>query len=156
LAPPGTPLDIGRLLERMNLHHSAIACYTIPEFQPGLFTLDPHDIKKFGDEEEDYDYGEAEEQDTEVGDKFSSYPWVGVDSGTLIVADVAHVRELAKLLTWEQYDLALQNEEVFGQIIDALGGPFFALMHGSCLPGMEFDGDGTYTIPVGCVRRNSG
>src|SRR5262245_35151862 len=156
LATPATPLDVAVLLERMNAHHSAIACYTIPDFQPGMFTLDPHDIRTFGDEDEDFDYGDAEEQEAAGGDKSSAYPWVGVDSATLIVADVAHLPELAKLLTWEKYDLALQNEEVFGDIVDALGGPFFAVMHGSCLPGMEFDGDGTYTIPVSSVRRVSG
>jgi hypothetical protein len=133
-----------------------MACYRIPDFRPGLFTLEPHDIKKFGDEDEDFDYGEAEEQHAEAGDNSSSYPWVGVDSGALIVADDAHLPELGKVLTWEKYDLALQREEVFGEIVDALGGPFFTVMHGSCLPGMEFDGDETYTIPVQCVRRCSG
>jgi hypothetical protein len=28
------------------------------------------------------------------------------------------------LLTWEQYDLGLQNDAVFVNIIEALGGPF--------------------------------
>jgi hypothetical protein len=133
-APPGMLLDVAVLLKRMNAHHSAMACYTIPHFHPGLFTLDPHDIKKFGDEDEDFDYGEAEEQQAEAGDKSSSCPWVGVDSGTLIVADLAHLPEFGKVLTWETYDLALQHEEVFGEIVHALGGPFFAVMHGSCLP----------------------
>ena len=56
------------------------------------------------------------------------------------------------LLTWEQYDLGLQDDAVFVNIIAALGGPYFAVIHGGCAPGMEFDGDGTYTIPPGCVR----
>ena len=54
----GASMDVPALLERANAHHPAVACFTIPDFQPGLYTLDPHDIKKFGDEEEDFDYNE--------------------------------------------------------------------------------------------------
>jgi hypothetical protein len=133
-----------------------MACYSIPDFRPGLFTLDPHDIKKFGDEEEDFDYSEGDQEDGELGEKASSFPFAAVDSGTLIVADVGHLPRLVMLLSWEQYDLGLQDDGVFSRIIEALGGPYFALIHGGCLPGMEFDGDGTYTIPADCVRPSHG
>lgn len=78
-----------------------------------------------------------------------------MDSGALIVADLAQLPKLVGLLSWEQYDLGCQNDAVFGKTVEALGGPYFAAIRGGCMSGMEFDGDGTYTIAVGslkCVR----
>ena len=152
LLPAGTPLDVDGLLERANVNHSALACFTIPDFRPGLFTLDPHNIKKFGDEEEDFDYSEGDQAEEEPAGKASSFPFAAVDSGALIVADVGHLPQFVNLLTWEQYERGLQDDAVFGKIVEALGGPYFAVINGGIMPGMEFDGDGTYTIPVGCVR----
>jgi hypothetical protein len=156
LLPAGTPFDVAGLLERVNVNHPAMGCFTIPDFRPGLFTLDPHDIKKFGDEEEDFDYSDGDQAEGEPTGKVSSFPWAAVDSGALILADVGHLPRLVNLLTWEQYDLGLQDDAVFGKIVEALGGPYFAVINGGCMPGMEFDGDGTYTIPVGRVRPSRG
>jgi len=156
LLPEDATFDVAGLLERANANHPAMACYTIPEFRPGLFTLDPHDIKKFGDEEEDFDYSEGDQAGGEAAWKAPSFPFAGVDSGALIVADVGRLPRLVKLLSWEQYDLGLQDDAVFGKIVEELGGPYFAVIRGGCMPGMEFRGDGTYTIPVGRVRPSRG
>jgi len=150
--PPDGHFDVGALLERVTANFPAMACYTIEDFRPGFYALDPRDIRKFGDEEDNFDYGAGEQAETEPVDKTTSFPFAAVDSGALIVADVAHLPKLVTLLTWEQYDLGLQDNGVFVHIIEALGGPYFAVIHGGCMPGMEFDGDGTYTIPPGCVR----
>jgi hypothetical protein len=152
LLPAGAPFDVAELLERANAIHPALACYTVPNFRPGLFTLDPHDIKKFGDEDGDFDYCEDDQPEGARAGEACAFPFAAVDSGTLIVADVGHLPRLVHLLTWEQYDVACQNDAVFGQFVEALGGPFFAVIHGGCMPGMEFDGDGTYTIRADCVR----
>ena len=87
-----------------------------------------------------------------------SYPFAAVDSKALIVADIAQLPNLVRFLTWEKYDLSLQDQgdAVIGMIVEALGGPYFAVIHGGCMPGMEFDGDGTYTIPVGRLKRVRG
>jgi hypothetical protein len=87
-----------------------------------------------------------------------SYPFAAVDSGALIVADFGQLPKLVRLLTWEQYDLSLQaqGDAVVGKIVEALGGPYFAVIQGGCMPGMEFDGDGTYTIPLGRLKRVRG
>ena len=150
--PPDGHLDVGPLLERVTVNFPAMSCYTIEDFRPGFYTLDPRDIKKFGDDQDDLDYSEGEHDEGEPGDKAASLPFAAVDSGALIVADVAHLSKLVTLLDWEQYDLGLQDDAVFVNIIEALGGPYFAVIHGGCMPGMEFDGDGTYTIPRGCIR----
>jgi len=153
LLPEGASFDVARLLERANANHPAIACYTVPDFRPGAYTLDPRDIKKFGDEDEDFDYSEGEEAS---GDKTTDFLFVAVDSGTLIFADVAHLSKLATLLTWEQYDRSLGDDTVFPEIIERLGGPYFAVIVSDGRLGMQFDGDGTYTIAPACLRRVSG
>jgi hypothetical protein len=150
--PPDGHLDIGILLERVTVNFPAMSCYTIEDFRSGFYTLDPRDIKKVGDDEHDFDFSEGEQDETEPVDMATALPFVAVDSGALIVADVAHLPELVTLLTWEQYDLGLQDDAVFVDIIEAMGGPYFAVIHGGCMPGIEFDGDGTYMIPPGCVR----
>jgi hypothetical protein len=154
--PPDGHLDFGTLLERVTAKFAAMSCYTVEDFRPGFYTLDPHDIQKFGNEEDDFDYGEGEQAETEPVDEAKSYPFAAVDSGALIVADVSRLPKLATLFTWEQYDLGLQDDAVFTNIIEALGGPYFALIHGGCMPGMAFDGGGIYTLPPGCVRPSRG
>ena len=154
--PAGIPLEIGGLLERMNVNYPAMSCHTIPDFRPGMYTLDPRDIQKFGDEEQDFDYSDSEQAESEPTDKAPCFPFAAVDSGSLIVADVAHLAKLVNLLSWEQYNLGLQDDAAFVKIVDAIGGPYFAVISSGCMPGMEFDGDGTYTIPAGCVRPSRG
>lgn len=53
LSPADTPLEVGGLLERINADFPAMGCYTIHDFRPGMYTLDPRDLQKFGDEDED-------------------------------------------------------------------------------------------------------
>ena len=48
LLPADSHLDILSLLERVNVNHPAMSCYTIPDFRPGTYTLDPRHIQKFG------------------------------------------------------------------------------------------------------------
>ena len=148
LLRPDSRFD-AEFLERANANHPAVACFTIPCFRPGLYTLDPRDIKKFGGEDDDFDYGDAEVERVPANIA-PAYLFAAVDSGALIIADVGHLPRLVRLLTWEQYDLSLQHkgDAVLAKILQALGAPYFAIIHGGCMPGMEFEGDGTYTILV--------
>ena len=147
--PPHSRTDI--LLRRANEHHPAMSCYHIPDFRPGLYVLDPRDIHKFGDDES-IDYDGPNDDEPDLCAPPDSYPFVAVDSGTLVFADFSHLSRLVELFTWEQYDLAMRDVGVFGQIVHALGGPYFAIVVGQCLPGMDFDGDGVYTIDPGAVK----
>jgi hypothetical protein len=157
LLPEGALTDVPALLERVNANHPALACFTIPDFRTGLYALDPHDIKEFGDEDDALECRDEKVKRTPAA-TLPSYPFAAVDSGALIVADFGQLPKLVRLLTWEQYDLSLQaqGDAVLGKIIEALGEPYFAVIHGGCMPGMEFDGDGTYTIPVGRLKRVRG
>ena len=144
--------DLPILLQRANANFPALSCYQVGDFQPGMYSLDPRDIRKFGDEDDDFDYEGGTDEETESADLAESFPFVSVDSGSLIFADFDHLGRLVDLLTWEKYDQALQGKEVFEEIVNSLGGPYFTLIRGGCLPGMEFDGDGSYTIKAGAVR----
>jgi hypothetical protein len=156
LLPADIPLDLVGLLERANATYPAVACYTIPDFHSGVFTLDPHDIRKFGDEEDDFDYGEGEQRASEPPNA-PAFPFAAVDSGTLLFADVAHLPKMATLLSREQQkDCSLADVAVWPQIIEGLGGPYFAVIVSNSSVGMQFDGDGVYTISVGCVRASHG
>src|SRR5258707_9958783 len=57
-------LKVDELLERVNIYHPAMSCFTIPDFRPGMYILDPRDIQRFGDEEQDFDYGEGEQAES--------------------------------------------------------------------------------------------
>jgi hypothetical protein len=156
LPAAGVPFDVVGLLERANAAYPAIACYTIPEFRPGFFTLDPRDLKKFGDEDDTFDYGDGEQAVVEVAGKAQGFPFAAVDSGTLIFADVGHLPSLVGLLTWEQYDRSLEDDTVLPRIVEGLGGQYFAVIVSDSRLGMQFDGDGTYTIAPGAVKRVRG
>jgi len=153
LLSPGAPMDVRELLERANANNASLACLTIPGFRPGVYTLDPRDIKKFGEEDKDYEYSEGEQV---ADDEAPDYLYFGVDSGTLIFADIAHLPELVALLPWEQYDRSLGDDTVFPGIIERLGGPYFAVIVSDSRLGMRFDGDGTYTVPADCLQRVRG
>jgi hypothetical protein len=147
LLSPDAPLD--GLLERVNADYPAMACYTVPDFKPGVYALEPSDIKKFGDEDDDFDYNEGE---PEPSDKVPDFLFAAVDSGTLIFADFAYLPNLATLLSWEQYDRSLGDDTVLPKIVDALGGPYFAVIISDCRLGIQFDGDGIYMISPAAVR----
>lgn len=145
----GTQLAIAELLERANANYPAVACFTIPDFRPGLYKIDPRDIKKFGDEDDGFDYDEGEQ---DADDRATEYLWAAVDSGTLMFADVGHLPKLVTLLTWEQYDRSLGDDSILPAIAEQLGGPYFAVVVSDSELGTQFDGDGTYTIPIGSVK----
>lgn len=148
-------LDLAGLLEWANDSYPAVACYPLPDFTPGLYTLDPGDITRFGDEEDDLNFSEGEENEFEDDDAAPTYPFVAVDSGILIFADAAHPTRLVTLLTWDEYNRSLKDDSVIPRIVEELGGPFFALIVAGGGLEMAFDGDGIYTIAVERLLRIS-
>jgi hypothetical protein len=154
--PPETRADIRTVLLRMNGSLSVMSCYQIPDFRPGLYTLDPREIRKFGYDDEDSSYDEEGKEENDPTIDPMNYQFVGTDTAAIVIADFAHLFELVEQLTWERYDLSLRGDvAVFEEISNSLGGPYFAVISGVSLPGMEFDGDGTYTLRAGAIRRCS-
>ena len=76
-----------------------------------------------------------------------------VDSGTLVFADVAHLAKLVTLLTWEQYHRSLGDDTILPAIVEALGGPHFAVVVSDPRLEMQFGPDqALYTIPAGSMK----
>jgi hypothetical protein len=143
--------DVSTVLSLVNANQIIMSCCDIADFRPGMYMLDPRNIRKFGDEDEEFDYDDADP--TDDSDQVAiRYPFVSIDSSALLLVDFAHLPKVVEVLTWEQYDLALQDDALFGRITNALGGPCFAVIMGGCMPGMEFDGDGVYTIRSDAFR----
>ena len=69
-----------------------------------------------------------------------------VDTGGLILLDSSHISQVAKHLDWETYDGICGDDVTVESVVDAVGGPFFAIAHG-------FGGDGHYVLPSTAVQK---
>lgn len=158
-----TTIDPGDLLERINgFTADSVSCYAVSDFQPGVYTLHPRDIRKFGDEDDEFDYGEepkddiepadVAEDEIEPADVATSYPFFSVDSATMMLVDSSRLAQLVELLNWDKFDEGLGDSVVFAEISDAVGGPYFAIIGSASQTGIEFDGDGVYTIRPEAIR----
>jgi hypothetical protein len=153
---PEACANIATVLWRVNGSLSVMSCHKIADFRPGIYSLDPGDIRKFGDEE-DFSYDEEAKEESDPTIDPMSYQFTGTDSGSLVVVDFTHLFKVSELLVWEKYDLALRGDDsVFANIVESLGGPCFAVIDSGGKPGMDFDGDGTYTIKAGAVKLRGG
>ncbi len=144
--------DPGALLERLNVRYPSMSCYRVPEFEPGLFVLDPHDIQRFGDEDDDFDYDQDMQEERPPFEDSARFPFVAVDSGTLIFVDFAHLSQVLELLAGDQYDRILRFEAEFEELTALLGGPYFALILAAGSPQMHFDGDGVYSVTPNAIK----
>ena len=129
-----------------------MSCCQVTDFHSGDYAIDPRDIHKFGDEDEDLDYDSFEDDQAEVAEDSVRYQFVSVDSGALILVDFARLTKFIDLLTWEKYDLALRDDTVFAEVAKAIGGPYYAVIFGVSQQDMEFDGDGVYSVTPSAVR----
>ena len=71
-----------------------------------------------------------------------------IDSGTVCVIDLNHLRSTAKALTWDRYDAFLQSQagdnSIWITIMKEVGGPFFGMLNGDV--STPFRGDGSYRL----------
>ena len=113
-----------------------IGVHELANFRPGFYSLSLDDFEPAG----------ATDRDARIAD---------VDSGALVVADLAHLARVASVLTWERYDKALQAPQgdyaEFQAVQRDLGRSFFAILHGSV--GRGFEGDGAYRLRAGGLTR---
>lgn len=110
-----------------------IAVHRIAEFRPGFYRLSASDLEAVDDDAR---------PDANV---------CATDTGAIIVVDVNKLADVARVLTWERYDLALQSplgdDSAFLALVDELGGPFFGLL--SSAEDTPFKGDGCYRLRSG-------
>jgi hypothetical protein len=79
----------------------------------------------------------------------------GVDSGTVVVIDIAALEKVARALTWDRYDALLQSPPGDDSALEALnrevGGPWFAIVLADA--GAAFSGDGAFALRAASLRR---
>lgn len=110
-----------------------IGVHELTDFRPGTFELGVNDFESASD-------GDASAFD--------------VDSGTVVVIDLPYLGRVASALTWDRYDALLQSpvddDTALNQLVEDVGGPFFALIAASA--DSSFDGDGAFRVRAGAPR----
>jgi len=113
-----------------------IGAHLVPEFRPGAYAIGLDDFEPTG-------AGSADDAGV-----------VDVDTGTLVVIDLAYLRRVARALSWDRYDALLQSpindDSALRELISDVGGPFFALIGASATA--AFDGDGEFRFRSGAPR----
>jgi len=78
-----------------------------------------------------------------------------VDGGALIVSDASKISLLARRLDWDTYNELLasppDDSSVELEVIESMGGPYFAIVTADADLGLEFDGDGRYVLRPGAL-----
>jgi hypothetical protein len=70
-----------------------------------------------------------------------------------VLADFVHLSALIRQFDWDRYNKGLKNVSVFAQVASDIGGAYFAIIGSAGEAGLEFDGDGTYTISIDGFRQ---
>ena len=122
------PLVEQRRLLREQSQPLRIGLHDVTNFRPGVFRVSVADFERADD---------SPDPGT-----------VDIDSGTMVLADLAHLARVAQVLTWKRYDLALRapsgDDTAFMAMRSELGGPFCAVLSAS--GDTAFDGDGAFRL----------
>jgi hypothetical protein len=74
-----------------------------------------------------------------------------IDSGTVVLTDLAALGSVARAFTWDRYDALLQaplgDFSILEELNAAVGGPRFAIVSGDS--GTPFTGDGSFRLRLG-------
>jgi len=126
---------VGTLGEFINTTaYGQIGIYEIPAFLPGRYRLDVSFVQKV-----------------------SSRPPGSfiVDGGALLVADASKISLLARRLDWDTCSELLSgpadDTSVQREVVESMGGPYFAIVTADADLGLEFDGDGRYVLRPGAL-----
>ena len=116
--------------------YGQIGMYEIPAFLPGRYRLDVSFVQKVT----------------------SRPPGSFIaDGGMLLVADASKISLLARRLDWDTYNelLAspLDDSSVEREVVESMGGAYFAIVTADADLGLEFDGDGRYVLQPGALCR---
>ena len=78
-----------------------------------------------------------------------------LDSGTVVVIDMAALEAVARTLTWDRYDTLLQappnDDAPLQALIQDVGGEWFAILAGNADAALS--GDGAYRLRADALRR---
>jgi hypothetical protein len=115
--------------------YGRIGMYEIPEFVPGRYSLDVSFVEKVA----------------------SRPPGAFlVEDEALLVADASKISLLARRLDWDTCCELLasppDDSSVQQEVIESMGGAYFAIVTADADLGLEFDGDGRYILRPGGLR----
>jgi len=114
--------------------YGQIGLYEIPTFIPGRYRLDVSFVQKV-----------------------TSRPPGSfiVDGGALLVADASKISLLARRLDWDICNELLarppDDSSVQREVVESMGGAYFAIVTADADLGLEFDGDGRYVLRPGAL-----
>jgi hypothetical protein len=113
-----------------------IGLVDVPSFQTGTYEFD---VRSF----------ESVDPDSSDQGVFE------VDSGTVVVIDMAALEQVAGALTWDRYDALCQSSPSNDSALEALnsdvGGPRFAILLADAES--QFSGDGAFRLRTELLRR---
>ena len=80
-----------------------------------------------------------------------------VDGGALLVSDASKISLLARRLDWDTCNEllagAIDDSSVQREVVESMGGAYFAIVTADADLGLEFDGDGRYVLRPGALCR---
>ncbi|MDP6544939.1 MAG: hypothetical protein QGH60_13175 [Phycisphaerae bacterium] len=78
-----------------------------------------------------------------------------VDGGALLAVDASKISLLARRLDWDIYNELLasppDDSSVQREVVESMGGPYFAIVTSDADLDLEFDGDGRYVLRPGAL-----
>lgn len=115
--------------------YGRIGIYEIPLFLPGRYRLDVSFVQKVT----------------------SRPPGSFIaDGGALLVSDASKISLLARRLDWETYNELLaspvDDTSVQREVVESMGGAYFAIVTADAELGLEFDGEGRYVLRPGALH----
>lgn len=134
-----SPSDKPPMLESLGQSGLRIGLAELDAFQPGVYRLDIDCIAPANDKDPD--------------------PGIfQIDSGTVVVMDLAALGPVARTLTWDRYDEYLQSpigdDSRLEAINSEVGGPYFAIISSDA--NRPFSGDGAFRLLTDRVARVPG
>ena len=122
----GKPLDQKEVILRSIPGYMRIGVFVIDAFQPGTYKLAASGV-------------EPSDGDGDACD---------VDSGAVVIVELDRLPDLARVFTWDRYDLALQSpiddDSAWTQLSSDAGGTYWGLLNS--VEGTAFNGDGSYRL----------
>jgi hypothetical protein len=114
--------------------YGQIGMYEIPAFIPGRYRLDISFVRKAA---------------SALPGSFTA------DGGSLLVSDASKISLLSRRLDWDTCNELLtgpiDDSSLQQEVIESMGGAYFAIVTADADLGLEFDGDGRYVLRPGAL-----
>ncbi|MBT3199751.1 MAG: hypothetical protein HN350_07525 [Phycisphaerales bacterium] len=116
--------------------YGQIAMYEIPDFIPGRYRLDISQVRKVA---------------SRPPGSFL------VDGPAMLAVDASKISLISRRLDWDTCQALLasrpDDSSIDREVVESMGGPFFAIVTADAELGLEFDGPGQYIMTPEALRR---